>query len=275
MQNQQKPPDLSLDLAIEIRKNIVKALNDFSMIEDQDRILVCVSGGKDSSILLASLKEIQRRSEKKFQIEAAILDQKQPGFQIQEFQNWVQDILQIKLHVIERDTYSIVTDKIKDGTYCSLCSRIRRAILYDFAFDNKFTKIALGHHRDDLLQTLLLNLFYSGKIASMPAKLLSDDGRNILIRPMAYVAEKDLIELAKLWSFPIIPCNLCGSQDGLKRQKMKALIRSLESEVPALSASMLTALGNVRPSQLLDSSLWDFNFKTSNKETNLSSVEIF
>jgi tRNA 2-thiocytidine biosynthesis protein TtcA len=142
--------------------------------------------------------------------------------------------------------------------YCSLCSRLRRAILYDFAFENGFTKIALGHHRDDLIETTLLNMFYTGHIASMPPKLKSDDGRNILVRPLCYVSERDIEALAKIWGFPIIPCNLCGSQEGLKRKKMKKLVRDLEKEIPAISSSLIKSLSNIKPSQLLDQELWDF-----------------
>jgi tRNA 2-thiocytidine biosynthesis protein TtcA len=244
-------------LAIKIRKQIVQALNDFNMIEEGDKLMVCVSGGKDSSILLALLTEIQRRSEKNFQLEAAILDQKQPGFDASAFKLWVES-LGVKLHVVERDTYSIVKEKVQGSTYCSLCSRLRRAILYDFAHDNGFSKLALGHHRDDVVHTALLNVFYVGTLAAMPAKLKSDDGRNILIRPLSYVSERDIEQLAKEWDFPIIPCNLCGSQDGLKRQRIKKLVRDLESEIPNIYASIQTALGNVKPSHLMDQTIWDF-----------------
>ncbi len=254
--------DFELPIAIKIRKQIVQALNDFNMIDDQDRLMVCVSGGKDSSILLALLTEIQRRSERKFTVDAAILDQKQPGFNVQAFQDWVTSI-GVKLHIIERDTYSIVKEKVQGGTFCSLCSRLRRAILYDFAHDNGFTKLALGHHRDDLVHTALLNLFYVGTTATMPPKLKSDDERNILVRPLCYVSERDIEELAVLWNFPVIPCNLCGSQDGLKRQKIKHLVRDLEKDIPSIYASIQTALGNVKPSQMMDQELWDFkNLRT-------------
>jgi tRNA 2-thiocytidine biosynthesis protein TtcA len=153
---------------------------------------------------------------------------------------------------------SIVTEKVTTGVFCSLCSKLRRAILYDYAFDQKFSKMALGHHRDDIIETTLLNLFYTGKLATMPAKLKSDDERNKIIRPLSYVAEKDLIELAHLWNFPVIPCNLCGSQEGMKRQKMKKLISDLESDIPHLGASFITALKNVKPSHLLDEKIYDF-----------------
>ncbi|MFN8791641.1 MAG: tRNA 2-thiocytidine(32) synthetase TtcA [Bdellovibrionales bacterium] len=251
------PVDLTHPLAERIRREIARASHDFNMIEDGDRVLVCVSGGKDSSILLALLTEIQRRAALKFELEAVILDQKQPGFQVEEFRRFI-EALGVKLTVLERDTYSIVTEKIQDGVYCSLCSRLRRAILYDYAFEKGFTKMALGHHRDDLIETTLLNLFYSGSLASMPPKLLSDDGRNVIIRPLAYVPERLLKELSQVWQFPIIPCNLCGSQDGLKRKKMKALVHSLEKEIPNLGSAFLNALSNVRPSQLMDQNLWNF-----------------
>ncbi len=262
---------LESEKSIKLRKEIVRALSDFNMIEDGDKVLVCVSGGKDSSLLLLMLQEIQKRAEIEFQIEAAILDQKQPGFSLSEFKPWVEN-LGIKLNVIEKDTYSIVTEKITDGSaYCSLCSRLRRAILYDFAFANGFTKIALGHHRDDLIETTLLNLFYTGNLGSMPAKLKSDDGRNILIRPLCYVPESDIINLAKDFNFPIIPCNLCGSQDGLKRKRMKLLVKDLEKEIPHIGASIIKALSNVRPTQLLDHNLHNFKELKSSAKNSISS----
>ena len=245
--------------AVSVRKQIVKALADFQLIEPADKVMVCTSGGKDSSILLALLTEIRRRAPFHFDVEAVILDQKQPGFDASAFKSWVENEVGVKLHVIERDTYSIVTEKVKDGTFCALCSRLRRAILYDIAVDKGFTKMALGHHRDDANQTLLLNLFYSGKISGMPAKLRSDDGRNIVIRPLMYVPERDLSQLAVDWKFPVIPCTLCGSQEGMKRQRMKKLIRDLEKEIPGIAGSMLTAQTDVRPTQLLDQDLFDFH----------------
>lgn len=244
-------------LAIKVRKQIVKALSDYNMIQDGDKILLCVSGGKDSSILLVLLNEIRRRAELNFTIEAALLDQKQPGFDGVAFAKWIGG-LDIPFHFLEKDTYSIVKEKVEGKTYCSLCSRLRRGILYDFAAANGFTKMALGHHRDDLIETLLLNIFYTGKISSMPPKLRSDDGRNILIRPMSLVAESDLKQLAQQWNFPIIPCNLCGSQEGLKRQKMKDLLNTLEKENSVLRQSLLSSLGNIKKSQLMDHDLWNF-----------------
>lgn len=251
------PIDLSHPLAVQIRHKIVQASHDFALIENQDRILVCVSGGKDSSVLLASLLEIQKRAPFQFHFEAAILDQKQPGFSVDAFKAWVES-LGVRLHIIERDTYSIVKEKVQGGVYCSLCSRLRRAILYDFASDQGFNKIALGHHREDLLETAMLNLFYSGHVATMPPKLLSDDKRNVLIRPLAYVGEQEIIDLMDIWKFPVIPCNLCGSQEGLKRKKMKALLSDLETSIPGIRLSMLKALSQIQPSQMLDQNLWNF-----------------
>lgn len=251
--------DFSHPLAVQIRKQMVEAIAKFNMIEDGDRLMVCTSGGKDSSILLALLTDIQRRAPYRYEIEAVILDQKQPGFDASKFRSWVENDVGVKLTVLERDTYSVVIEKIKDGTYCSLCSRLRRGILYDHAYHQKFSKMALGHHRDDLNQTLLMNLFYTGKISSMPPKLKSDDKRNHIIRPLSFVAEKDLIELAKAWSFPIIPCNLCGSQEGMKRQRIKRLLKDLEKEIPQVANSLIGALSNVHESHLLDHRLWDFD----------------
>ncbi len=245
-------------LAIKIRKQIVSALADYNMLESGDRVMVCCSGGKDSSLLLALLAEIRRRAPFNFDFEAVMLDQKQPGFDATNFKTWVAS-LDVKLTIVERDTYSIVKEKVTDGVYCSLCSRLRRAILYDHAINEGFTKLALGHHRDDANQTLLLNLFYSGKISSMPPKLKSDDGRNVLIRPMAFVAEEDLIQLSQEWAIPVIPCNLCGSQSGMKRQMLKGWLKEMEVKIPGIQASMLTAQTNVRESQLADQRLWDFN----------------
>jgi len=251
--------------ALKVRKQITQALSDFKMLEEGDRVMVCCSGGKDSSILLALLSEIRRRAPFNFDLEAVMLDQKQPGFNPRDFSEWVAS-LGLKLTIIERDTYSIVKEKVTTGTYCSLCSRLRRAILYDHAVDHGFTKLALGHHRDDANQTLLLNLFYSGKISSMPPKLKSDDARNILVRPLHYVAEADLIELSQEWKMPIIPCNLCGSQEGMKRQMLKKWLQEMEQKIPGLHASLLTAQGDVHESQLSDLRLWDFaNLKSDLK----------
>ncbi|MDB2425940.1 tRNA 2-thiocytidine(32) synthetase TtcA [bacterium] len=251
---------LGHSLSTNIRKQIVSAISDFDMLEEGDKVMVACSGGKDSSILLALLREIQKKAPFKFEIGAVLLDQKQPGFSVTDFSSWV-DSLGFKLTVLEKDTYSIVTDKIEEGkTYCSLCSRLRRGILYTHAKENNFTKIALGHHKNDLVETLFLNMLYGGKISSMPPKLLSDDGGNILIRPMSYVAEADLIQLSQMWDFPVIPCNLCGSQEGLKRNEIKNLINDLEKKNPHIQNSLLSSLSNVNPSHLLDRKLYDFTF---------------
>lgn len=268
-----KPVDFYHPLAIRLRKEITRAVSDYNLIDEGDRLMVCVSGGKDSAVLLALLTDIQRRAERKFQVEAVILDQKQPGFQVEAFQAWVEN-LGVKMTVVERDTYSIVTDKIKEGTYCSLCSRLRRAILYDHAVDNGFTKIVLGHHRDDLIETTLLNLFYGGKIASMPPKLKSDNQRNILIRPFCYAVETEIAELSKDWQIPIIPCNLCGSQEGLKRKRMKRLVQELKVEIPHIGNSIIGALGNIKPSQLMDQELWDFDRLTIDQAELRESLEL-
>lgn len=250
--------DYELPLAQKVRKELVRALNDFNMIQSNDRIMVCVSGGKDSTILALLLKEIKRRAEIEFDFECVCLDQKQPGFDAAEFVNFYKSN-GIKLTIIEKDTYTIVKDKTPQGkAYCTLCSKFRRAILYDQASLMGMTKLALGHHRDDLIETLFLNMFYVGNLSSMPPKLTSDDGQHTVIRPLCYVKEDDLIELKNQWQFPIIPCNLCGSQDGLKRKKMKALIKELEVDIPNVAASLLTSMKNVKPSHLMDSNLWKF-----------------
>ena len=260
-------------LAIKIRKQIVQALNDFQMLSHGDKIMVCVSGGKDSSVLLALLTEIQRRSEREFELEAVILDQKQPGFDSTAFETWVRDEVGVPLTVLERDTYSVVKEKVPEGnTYCSLCSRFRRAILYDHAFERGFHKMALGHHRDDVATTFLLNTFYVGTLASMPPKLLSDDGRNLIIRPLYYVDERDIAALAEEWQIPIIPCNLCGSQDGLKRARMKKLLRDLEQEIPQIVTSLQTAMKRVQPSHLADQHLYNFHSLEEKRQPRIVTV---
>lgn len=228
-----------------------QASAEFGLIEPNDRIMVAVSGGKDSFGLLYLLREVQKKAPFDFSIIAVNLDQKQPGFP--------QDVLPNYLaregydfRIIEEDTYSIVKEKVPEGkTYCSLCSRLRRGILYNVAEELGATKLALGHHRDDAIETLLLNLFYSGQTKAMPAKLRSDDGRNTVIRPLIYCAESDLAELARMKQFPIIPCNLCGSQENLKRQEIKELIATLEQTNPKLRGNLLASLKNVRMTHLL------------------------
>ncbi len=252
-----KPVNRDHPLAVKIRKQITQALSDYKMIADGDKVMVCVSGGKDSSILTILLEEIRKRAEIEFTLSAVLLDQKQPGFDVAAFKTWIESE-GIEFHMIEKDTYSVVKEKVTNGVYCSLCSKMRRAILYDYAHANNYSKMALGHHRTDLIETTMLNMFYTGNVSTMPAKLRSDDGRNIVLRPMMYVAETDLIQLATDWGFPVIPCNLCGSQEGMKRKKMKKLITELEKDIPNLSASFITALQNVKPSHMLDKNLYNF-----------------
>ena len=241
-----------------LRRNVGKAVADYRMIEEGDRIMVCLSGGKDSYAMLDILMNLQKNAPIKFDLVAVNLDQKQPGFPEHVLPAYL-DKLNIEYHILEKDTYSIVTSKIPEGkTYCSLCSRLRRGTLYGFAEQIGATKVALGHHRDDIVETLFLNMFYQGKLKAMPPKLLSDDKRNILIRPLAYCRESDLIELAALKQFPIIPCNLCGSQAGLQRNAVKDMLKQWERQFPGRVDAIFGAIKNVAPSQLADTELFDF-----------------
>lgn len=235
-----------------------KAIADFKMIEHGDRVMLCLSGGKDSFTMLTILNKLRKRANIKFDLFVFTLDQAQPGWDDGALRKYLED-RDFKYEILTRDTYSIVKEKIPEGaTYCSLCSRLRRGIIYSYAKEHGYNKIALGHHRDDLITTLLMSIFYNGQIKSMPPKLLSDDKQNIIIRPMVYCQEADIIKYAAAQKFPIIPCNLCGSQDNLARVKVKRLIRDLGIENPKIPSNILNAIANVQPSQLMDRELWDF-----------------
>lgn len=245
---------------------IVKASKDYRMIEADDRIMVCMSGGKDSFGMLHMLRLIQKKSPFSFSIVAVNLDQGHPGFPRDLLENYFKSI-GVEYKMLYRDTHSIVVEKIPAGkTFCSLCSRLRRAILYDAAVELGCTKVALGHHRDDLIETLLLNLFYSGQLKTMPPRLTADDGRNVVIRPLAYCAEEDLVTLAQEQQFPIIPCDLCGSQENLKRQQIKALVNQLHGNNHHVKGNIMAAMANVRPSHLLDPVLREMTAFTAHSE---------
>ncbi|TKB50458.1 tRNA 2-thiocytidine(32) synthetase TtcA [Ferrimonas sediminicola] len=241
-----------------LRREVGSAIEDYRMIEDGDVVMVCLSGGKDSYTMLDILLNLQHRAPVEFKLVAVNLDQKQPGFPEEVLPAYL-DSLGVAYHILEKDTYSIVKDKIPEGkTTCSLCSRLRRGTLYGFAQRIGATKIALGHHRDDMVETLFLNMFFGGKLKSMPPKLLSDDGANVVIRPLAYAREKDIAEYAELKAFPIIPCNLCGSQENLKRKQVKEMLQVWDKQFPGRIETIFTAMQNVAPSQLVDRALFNF-----------------
>lgn len=236
-----------------------KAIADYKMIETGDRVLVCLSGGKDSYVLVRILRLLQMRSNNKFEILSFTLNQMQPGWKDSKMRIWLKE-QEIPFEILERDTYSIVMDKVPEGkTYCSMCSRLRRGIIYRYARENGFDKIALGHHRDDLNASLLMSIFYNGSVCSMPPKLLTNTQDNIVIRPLAYCQEADIAAYAKEMEMPIMPCGLCSSQENLKREKIGNLIRDLASENPKIPSNILRSLQNVKPSQLMDRELWDFD----------------
>jgi tRNA 2-thiocytidine biosynthesis protein TtcA len=260
-----------------LRRDVGRAIADFDMIADGDLVMVCLSGGKDSYTLLDILSSLQRHAPINFELHAVNLDQKQPGFPEHVLPEYLEN-LGVSYKILEQDTYSIVTDKVPEGkTFCGLCSRLRRGILYNYAESIGANKIALGHHRDDIVETLFLNMFYGGKLKAMPPKLLSDDRRNIVIRPLAYCKEAEISRYAELAGFPIIPCNLCGSQDNLQRQAIKNMLQGWQREHPGRVETIFRAICNVSPSQLADSELFDFSGLEdvrSAKATNLNLFEV-
>ena len=248
-----------------LRRNVGNAIADYSMINDGDKIMVCLSGGKDSYCMLDLMLHLKRTAPINFEIIVVNLDQKQPEFPEAVLPRYLSS-LGIPFHILEKDTYSVVVDLIPDGkTYCSLCSRMRRGTLYEFAKKIDANKIALGHHRDDIIETLFLNMFYGGKLKAMPPKLLSDDKKNIVIRPLAYCLVTALAEYSNKMEFPIIPCNLCGSQDNLQRKVIKDMLQGWEKNNPGRLESIFSAIKNISPSQLADIDL--FSFKDIKKDT--------
>ena len=249
-----------------LRREMGQAIADYNMVEEGDRIMVCLSGGKDSYTMLDILLNLRKSAPVNFELLAVNLDQKQPGFPEHILPEYLQSI-GVPYHVIEQDTYSVVTRVVPEGkTTCGLCSRMRRGALYAYAEDNGFNKIALGHHRDDIIETFFLNMFYGGQLKAMPAKLKSDNGKHIVIRPLSYSREKDIAEFAQLKNYPIIPCNLCGSQDNLQRVQMKNMLNQWDREFPGRVETIFNGLKNIKPSQLLDRQLFDFETLTQSTE---------
>ena len=240
-------------------RNLGRAISDYNMIQSGDKIMVCLSGGKDSFTLLQLLHKLKVKSPIPFDVFSFTLDQSQPGWDDFHLRAWLTE-RQYDFEILTRDTYSIVMDKTPEGkTTCSLCSRLRRGNIYTWAAKNGFVKVALGHHRDDMIESLLMSIMYSGAMRSMPAKLLSDNKKHIIIRPLAYCREEDIAEYAEREQFPIIPCNLCGSQENLTRQKVKQMIADLAAENPKIPGNIYAAMGNICPSQLADKALWNFS----------------
>ncbi|GAA3906595.1 tRNA 2-thiocytidine(32) synthetase TtcA [Halomonas cibimaris] len=253
-----------------LRRQTGHAIIDYRMIEEGDKIMVCLSGGKDSYTMLDMLRSLQRSAPVRFSLVAVNLDQKQPGFPEHVLPDYL-DGLGVDYHILERDTYSVVKEKTPEGkTTCALCSRLRRGSLYGFAEEIGATKIALGHHREDILETLFLNMFFGGSLKAMPPKLLSDDAKNIVIRPLAYCKEADIAEYSRQMAYPIIPCNLCGSQPNMQRQNVKAMLDEWDKHYPGRLESMFKAVTNVAPSQLADRKLFDFAHLEAEQEDALA-----
>ena len=241
-----------------LRREVGRAIADFNMIGEGDKVMVCLSGGKDSYTMLEILRNLQHSAPVNFELVAVNLDQKQPGFPEHVLPEYLEKE-GVAYHILEKDTYSIVKEKVPEGkTTCGLCSRLRRGSLYGFAEEIGANKIALGHHRDDIVETLFLNMFFGGKMKAMPPKLRSDDNRNIVIRPLAYCREKDIIEFSNFKEFPIIPCNLCGSQENLQRQVIKDMLQQWDKQQPGRIENIFAAIQNIAPSQLADTRLFDF-----------------
>ena len=258
-----------------LRRQVGEAIVDYNMIEDGDRVMVCLSGGKDSYTMLEILMSLKKSAPISFELVAVNLDQKQPGFPEHVLPEYL-DALGIEYYILERDTYSVVKRVIPEGkTTCGLCSRLRRGTLYGFAEEIGAQKIALGHHRDDIVETLFLNMFFQGSLKAMPPKLLSDDGKNVIIRPLAYCKEADIERFARARSFPIIPCNLCGSQEHLQRVQVKEMLAQWERDYPGRAETIFKALGNISPSQLADRDLFDFiSLKGTNTIKPLSDIRM-
>jgi len=259
MRNQSKSTSSSINkLHKRLRRNVGKAIEDYKMIENDDKIMVCLSGGKDSFTMLDILMNLQKHAPVEFELIAVNLDQKQPGFPEEVLPNYL-DSLDIPYHIIEEDTYSIVKEVIPEGkTTCGLCSRLRRGILYSFAEQHGITKIALGHHREDIIETLFLNMFFGGKLKAMPPKLKSDNGKHIVIRPLAYCSEDEIIRYSSLQNYPIIPCNLCGSQENMQRQAIKSMLSDWQRSHPGRIENIFSSIKNVAPSHLADRKLYDY-----------------
>ncbi|TXH98500.1 MAG: tRNA 2-thiocytidine(32) synthetase TtcA [Rheinheimera sp.] len=258
-----------------LRRGVGQAIADFGMIDEGDKVMVCLSGGKDSYTLLDILLNLQQSAPISFSIVAVNLDQKQPGFPAEVLPNYLSSI-GVDFKIVTEDTYSIVKEKIPEGkTTCSLCSRLRRGILYRTAKELGATKIALGHHRDDMIETMFLNMFYGGKMKSMPPKLISDNGEHIVIRPLAYCREKDIEKYSTAREFPIIPCNLCGSQDGLQRQVVKEMLQDWDKRFPGRIETMFQAMQNIVPSHMVDKNLFDFTAVSKERAAEFSSDTAF